>query len=141
MRQRRPIDSPDMPIAPMIDCVFLMLVYFMTTSSLEQSEADLSCPFGQAGMAADPLNAIDEQRLVLTGEGAVLWNGSVFRLLGDPQGAGGLRARLEAFRMTCAEAGSEPSLRVLPEQDAPHQALVTLLDAVHLSGIESVHFP
>ncbi|MGC9451390.1 MAG: ExbD/TolR family protein [Oceanipulchritudo sp.] len=141
MRRRRPMDTPEMPIAPMIDCVFLMLVYFMTTSSLEKSEADLPCPFGQAGAAADPLAAVDEQRLSIDGEGRVLWNGSVFDLCGDPAAAGALRGRLEAFRGTCSEAGSDPSLQVVPERAAPHQSLVTLLDAANLAGIEAIHFP
>jgi biopolymer transport protein ExbD len=135
------MDSPEIPIAPMIDCVFLMLVYFMTTSSLEKSEADLACPSGQAGMAADPLEAVDEQRLQVSSNGAVLWNGSRFELLGSADGGASLRVRLEAFRRTCGQSGSEPSLRVEPEPEAPHQALVTLLDAVTLAGIESIHFP
>jgi biopolymer transport protein ExbD len=125
----------------MIDCVFLMLVYFMTTSSLEKSEADLPCPFAQAGALSDPLAAVDEQRLSLDGEGRVLWNGSVFDLQGDAAAPSGLRDRLERFRETCLAARSDPSLRIEPAAAAPHQALVTLLDAVHLAGIETVHFP
>lgn len=141
MRKRIPMDLPEMPIAPMIDCVFLMLVYFMTTSSLERSEADLPFPAGRAGMAADPLPAVDEQRLRLSAKGEVLWNGSRFPLLDDPASATALRDRLGAFRETCAKAGSEPSLRLEPRDDAPHQAVVTLLDAVTRSGIETVSFP
>jgi len=138
MRRRRTTDSPEIPIAPMIDCVFLMLVYFMTTSSLQKSEADLACPAGQAGVLSDPLPAVDEQQLALTAAGAVLWNGSSFEL---PSAHAALLARLQAFRATCLAAGSDPSLRVTPEARAPHQALVTLLDAITASGIEAVHFP
>ena len=141
MRKRRPFDTPEIPIAPMIDCVFLMLVYFMTTSSLEKSEADLPCPFAQAGGAADPLAAVDEQRLALDGQGRVLWNGSVFELATDPSATVSLQHRLIGFRDTSASAGSEPSLRLEPAAMAPHQALVTLLDAVNVAGIETVHFP
>lgn len=141
MRKRRSLDSPEIPIAPMIDCVFLMLVYFMTTSSLEKSEADLDCPAGQAGIAADPLPSVDEQQLALSGTGVVSWNGSAFSLLDGPAALAGLQQRLEAFELTCRDAGSEPSLRLDPDPDAPHQALVFLLDAVTLAGIEKVHFP
>lgn len=141
MRQRPPMDQPDIPIAPMIDCVFLMLVYFMTTSSLQKSEADLSCPVGKAGMAADPLPAVDEQSLALAGDGAVLWNGSRFEMLGPGGGRETLAQRLEAFRLTCEAAGSQASLRLSPEEEAPHQALVSFLDAVNRSGIETLHLP
>lgn len=141
IRRRQPMDSPEIPIAPMIDCVFLMLVYFMTTSSLEKSEADLECPLGQAGIATDPLEAVDEQQLTITPTGFVEWNGSSFSLLDSPDGRVALRQRLEAFKLTCAQSGSEPSVRVMPAEEAPHQAIVSLLDAVSLSGIESIHFP
>jgi biopolymer transport protein ExbD len=141
MKRRRQLDSPEIPIAPMIDCVFLMLVYFMTTSSLERSEADLPCPVNQPGLAADPLSAVDEQTVALTGEGAVLWNGSRFDILAGEDETASFKARLDAFQKTCRMAGSEPSLRLEPADSAPHQSLVTLLDAVTESGIETIHFP
>lgn len=140
MRRRRDPDSPEIQIAPMIDCVFLMLVYFMTTSSLERSEADLACPAGQAGMVADPLPAVDEQSLSLR-EGSLLeWNGSQFDLSAG-EGRMQLIERLLAFKGTCQQAGSEPSLRLLPEKNANHQSLVSLLDAISAAGIEQIHLP
>lgn len=140
MRRRKSSpDTPEIQIAPMIDCVFLMLVYFMTTSSLEKSEADLAFPAGRAGAAADPLPAVDEQQLEVDAAGAVSWNGSSFPLLAG--GSAGLLERLHAFRGTCAAAGSTPSLRLVPDPEAPHQAVVTLLDLISDSGIETVHFP
>ncbi|NDV62253.1 biopolymer transporter ExbD [Puniceicoccales bacterium CK1056] len=141
MRQRRPMDAPEIPIAPMIDCVFLMLVYFMTTSSLEKSEADLPCPVGSAGMALDPLESIDEQQMTISPSGTVLWNGSSFDLLGSSTGYRSLCDRLKTFLNTCRLSGSEPSLRIQPHDDAPYQAVVTFLDAATLAGIEAIHFP
>lgn len=140
MPRRRSIDSPDIQIAPMIDCVFLMLVYFMTTSSLERSEADLACPVGGAGVSSDPLPAVDEQRLAITGDGSVGWNGSVFQL-NDHKGVAQLITRLLAFKSTCVKAKSEPSLMLIPEPDTSHQAIVTLLDGIAEAGIETIHFP
>ena len=140
MRQRRPMDSPEIPIAPMIDCVFLMLVYFMTTSSLERSEADLEAPFSAAGMSADPLQAVDEQELVLTHDNAVLWNGSRFPKSGPGFGEGALSARLKAFKESCALAGTEAMIRIAPEPEAVHQALVSLLDTLRASGLERIYF-
>ena len=140
MQRRRKIDPPEMQIAPMIDCVFLMLVYFMTTSSLEKSEADLVFPAGQAGAISDPLHSVDEQQLTLSDSGVLEWNGSSFSLLENPY-SNGLLDRLAAFRKTCMTAGSEPSLRLLPNDKTPHQAIVSLLDTINESGIEIIHFP
>ena len=45
-----------MPIAPMIDVVFLLLIYFMVSATLQRQEADIS--FGLPGTVeqADPLD-------------------------------------------------------------------------------------
>jgi len=139
-RRSHSLDTPEIPIAPMIDCVFLMLVYFMTTSSLERSEADLAFPASQPGLAADPLAAVDEQQLGLDAAGILHWNGSSFELLGGG-GISALRDRLERFRETCRQAGSQPSLQLVPVDRTPHQAIVCALDAITLAGIEAVHFP
>ena len=140
MPRQRKIDTPEMPIAPMIDCVFLMLVYFMTTSSLEKSEADLTFPAGSAGSVSDPLKAIDEQQLRVGKNGNVLWNGSSFSMIVRHDEAK-LVDRLRAFKASCVASGSEPSLCLIPEAETPHQAIVTLLDAITGAGIEIIHFP
>jgi biopolymer transport protein ExbD len=141
VKRRASIDTPEIQIAPMIDCVFLMLVYFMTTSSLEKSEADLVFPAGQAGIVSDPLHSVDEQLLEINQQGEVEWNGSLFPLLENNSNTSSLVDRLRAFRDTCITAGSEPSLRLLPMDTTPHQAIVTLLDSISESGIEMIHFP
>ena len=140
MGRKRSIDAPEIQIAPMIDCVFLMLVYFMTTSSLEKSEADLPCPAGGAGVSSDPLPAVDEQVLSIDGDGIVNWNGSRFDL-NDHEHVNNLIARLDAFKSTCLKAKTEPSLMLVPDKASTHQAIVTLLDSVTVSGIETIHFP
>ena len=40
--KKKPEDKPDIPIAHLIDAVFLLLINFMVTSSLEKQEADIS---------------------------------------------------------------------------------------------------
>lgn len=140
MPRSRKADTPEMQIAPMIDCVFLMLIYFMTTSSLDKTEADLPCPVGGVAIATDPLPAVDEQSLAVHVDGAVNWNGSVFYLTTE-EGRQNLLSRLLAFKETCSRAGSEPSLRVLPEDAVTHQVLVRLIDEITKSGIAQLHFP
>ena len=140
MRRRQKADSPEMQIAPMIDCVFLMLIYFMTTSSLDKSEADLAGPVGGTSISSDPLPAVDEQSLYIGAGGSVNWNGSVFQL-DTEEGRGSLQDRLSAFNETCLRANSSPSLRIHPDDAVPHQLLVWLIDGITGSGIEQMHFP
>jgi biopolymer transport protein ExbD len=143
MRRKTPPDRPEMPIAPMIDCVFLMLVYFMTTSSLDKSEAELPFPFTAAAPASTMETAIDEQRIRLTGEAQALWNGAAFRLTGTAasEDLQRLARQLQAFRGATELAGREAAVRLLPEAQCPHQALVRMLDALDKAGIERVKVP
>jgi len=137
-RSKRGDDRPEIPIAPMIDCVFLMLVYFMTTSSLEKSEADLELPYALPGASGgDPLPAVDEQVLVVDAGQRLQWNGSLFPLEGSriPHAA---LDRLERFRVTCEAAGTEASLIIRPHAEATCQSLVTLLDGVSAARIDRV---
>lgn len=139
MRRRRAVTTPEIPIAPMIDCVFLMLVYFMTTSSLEKSEAEMVYPAGGGGaVVTDPLPSVDEQVLFLDGGGRVLWNGSTFGILGGAAERGRLGERLGGFAAASTAAGSEATVNIRPEGEAPHQALVHVLDLVTGAGIEQV---
>lgn len=143
MRRKTPPDRPDMPIAPMIDCVFLMLVYFMTTSSLDKSEAELPFPFAAAVPAPVRETAVDEQRIRLTGDARALWNGSAFRLSGTAANMDlqRLARQLQAFRGATELAGREAAVRLLPQAQCPHQALVRMLDALDQAGIERVNVP
>lgn len=139
MRRRRGVVKPEIPIAPMIDCVFLMLVYFMTTSSLEKSEAEMVCPAGGGeAVVADPLQSVDEQVLLLDAGGRVRWNGSTFGLLRGAAERGRLGERLGGLAATSLAAGSEARVNIRPDAEAPHQALVHLLDLVTEAEIEQV---
>lgn len=140
MRKRSPHPRPEMPIAPMIDCVFLMLVYFMTTSSLERSETEQVLPVQQGRATADPLPAVDEQRLRI-GPGWVDWNGARFSLSGPAREWIRLAGRLTAFREATERAGARPSIELLPEPETTQQDLVTVLDAVQRAGIEALRLP
>lgn len=140
MRKRAAQPRPEIPIAPMIDCVFLMLVYFMTTSSLERSETEQTLPIQGSGRAADPLPAVDEQQLSLE-RGAIEWNGSRFGIAPGTEEWAQLISRLRDFKATCGHAGTDPTVAIVPASDATHQDLVTLLDAVRRSGIETLKLP
>lgn len=138
LRKKRVLDVPDIPIAPMIDCVFLMLVYFMTTSSLERSEADLLCPVGGGAAMSDAMPAVDEQIIQLTASGLAIWNGAAIDVRADPAQRAQLAHRLQLFGQTATQAGSEPRLLLQPDPQAPHAAFIRLLDVATASGITSI---
>ena len=59
--RKRSVDKVGVPIAPMIDVVFLLLIYFMVSSTLERQEADLSFQLPGTVEQETPLDLPDEQ--------------------------------------------------------------------------------
>jgi biopolymer transport protein ExbD len=59
-RQRPPLDEAEMDITPMIDCTFLLLIFFLVTSHL-RSQTPLPLPVAQHGRVV-----AEEDCIVLT---------------------------------------------------------------------------
>ena len=63
--RKKPQDKPEIPIAPLIDAVFLLLIYFMVTSSLEKQEADISFELPGTVEQEEPLEPVSYTHLTL----------------------------------------------------------------------------
>jgi len=134
-KSRHPDEKPEMPIAPMIDCVFLMLVYFMVTSSLERTEADLAYQLPGGARAAagaeigppvvvrlgqDNWPRVEGRRLA--GEGQLYWID--------------LDRFLRHLKESNASFGEPLSLRLQPDEATSHAAVLRALEVVAEVGVE-----
>ena len=72
--KQRADEAGGVPIAPMIDVVFLLLIYFMVSSTLEQQEADLSFQLPGTVEQTEPLDLPDEQIIEIRPDGQVVVN-------------------------------------------------------------------
>ena len=128
-----------MPIAPMIDCVFLMLIYFMVTSSLEKQEADIAFELPGVVEQSDPLELPDEQIIELDPAGQVIVN--EFRY-DRPEAArfSELAAMLSRFREACEANQVECIVTIAPADATPHQMIIKVMDAVNFAQISHANF-
>ena len=72
--RKKPQDKPEIPIAPLIDAVFLLLIYFMVTSSLEKQEADISFELPGTVEQEEPIELPDEQIIEIREDGQIVVN-------------------------------------------------------------------
>ncbi len=140
MKLRIPaMEDPELNVAPLIDMVFLLLMYFMVTASLVRSEADLGIRL--PGMLAQPqtVDMPDEQMIEVRETGRVVLNGREYDAPGE-QELPELVQLLVRYRLASAAAGNEALITIWADDDARHQRVIDVMNACAQAGIENVTF-
>jgi biopolymer transport protein ExbD len=132
-------DKPQIAIAPLIDAVFLLLIYFMVTSSLERQEADLSFQLPGTVEQDEPMDLPDEQIIEIRADGQVVVNEFPY----DAPGAVRLRelqAMLTRFREASEANRTIAQVTIAPDAQARHETIIRVMDAISAAGISGVNF-
>ncbi|MFA6172118.1 MAG: biopolymer transporter ExbD [Kiritimatiellales bacterium] len=126
-------------IAPLIDCVFLLLIYFMVSSSLRRSEADLGLSLPGQVKQAESISMPDEQVIEVRADGVIVLN--------DQQYANQSKDDLELLEQTLVryrEASSlldaPPLITIAADKNSVHGRVVDVLNACAGAGIKNVTF-
>lgn len=124
-------------MGPMIDMVFLLLVFFMVSAKPVTPESDI--PMGLPGQVAqeEAVDIPDEARVVILEGGQVVLNEQQLDSPGDTR-LPELRGVLVRFQQAADNAGSEALVTVAPEDTVPHQRLIDVLNAIAEAGITGV---
>jgi biopolymer transport protein ExbD len=132
-------EKPQMQIAPMIDCVFLLLIYFMVSSTLDKQEADLSFQLPGVVEQTESLDMPDEQIIEIRADGQVIVNEFPY----DTPGARRfteLANMLRRFKQASESNKVEAVVTIAPDEAVQHQTIVRVMDAVGAAGIKAVNF-
>jgi len=144
-------EEPEMNISSLIDCVFLLLMYFLVATSLvSEKKLDINIP-GTESAQSKSKPKVDPGNISVRADGTVFWNkdlqvGEAF----DPT----LEPGTEAYRAQRNMESLVEQLKLLKEQaDAvdtapvvmlagsaktPHQRIVDVMGALAEAGIHSV---
>lgn len=137
--KKRSEEKIGVPIAPMIDVVFLLLIYFMVSSTLERQEADLSFQLPGTVEQESPLDLPDEQIIEIREGGQVIVNEYPYDSP-DALRLEELAAMLTRFREASDANKVEAIVTIAPAGSVPHRQIVKVMDACSLAGIEGVNF-
>ena len=123
---RTPREPVDINLAPLIDVVFILLLFFVVTTTFTR-ETQLKVDLPEAVSGTPPEAAVKAPLEIL-----VASDGS-FALNGKSLVTNDLAALMEALRV---ESAGDQSLPVMLSADAqaPHQAVVTATDAASKLG-------
>jgi biopolymer transport protein ExbD len=126
-------------MTPMIDCVFLLLIFFMVSSTFNRKEADISFALPGTAAQAEAVEIPDEQIIQITAAGNVFLNDLEYDAPSNsdmPE----LVKTLILFRQT-AEANKVPAMiTIAPEDTVKQQRVVDVLNACTDAKIANVTF-
>lgn len=117
-------DDTEIDMTPMLDIVFIMLIFFIvTTSFVKEAGVTVSTPQAQTSAQQENANIF----IAITAEEEV-W---IDRRPVDPRSVRAIVARLHADN-------PEGSVIIQSDQEAPTRMLVEVMDQVRLAGVEGI---
>ena len=136
---RRDVQTVEMQMGPMIDMVFLLLVFFMVTARPVKQESDVS--LGLPGTVAqdEAVDIPDEQRIIIQADGQVVLNELN---MDGPQSKDlpTLFATLKRYKEASIANKSEPLVVIDADDNCTHQRIVDVLNVCAKSEITGVTF-
>ena len=140
MKARRlRIAEDTVDLTPMIDIVFLLLIYFMVTTTIVKEEADLGVKL-PSSMATPPNTPLPEQHYIdVLIDGTVMLNGMPTDNPGDYT-LPNLTRTLMQLKLSSDRAGLKTLVIIQPDPEAYQQSVVNVINALKAVGISSISF-
>jgi biopolymer transport protein ExbD len=131
-------DKVELQIAPLIDVVFLLLIYFMVTASLVKKEADISFMLPARVDQSESIDLPIEVRIEIAPEGDVVVEGMVFK--SDDHDLNTLVQRLLEFREAAESSDSELIVNILPANEVLHGRIIDVMSACAAAEVKNTSF-
>jgi biopolymer transport protein ExbD len=123
-------DNVDLDITPLIDVVFLLLIFFMVSTTFEHnSEINITLPTSSKEMTEAKPNAVN---IGLDSQGVVYINDKAL-----------VNAQIETIKAALSEALvglDEPPIIISADADASHQSVVRVMDAARQLDLIRITF-
>lgn len=138
MKVNTVLESEDkVDITPMIDVVFLLLIYFMFLPL--QQEADIGIKLPSKTPPAENLELPSEHIVEIFPNGLILLNGAPMDSI-DDRNMERLSTTLTRLKLSSDRAGIDTVVKIQADPDSPHQRAIDVLNASALADIKKVSF-
>lgn len=118
-------------IAPMLDILFVLLLFFMVSAGLQKHEAAIKTPLPGLG-GPGPLVRVD---IEITSDGQVICNG----VATDTPAGHQLPETMARLKAAVADAPNRPII-ISPASDTRHQRVIDVLNACVATHVKNVAF-
>ena len=120
-------EKPQVQLTSMMDCIFLMLIFFLVSSQLKKIEKEVPLELPVADVAQDVKAAPDLVTVSVDAKGDLYVNSK-------PVGPAGLRAALQ----DAARENPDRRIRIDGDVFAPFRSIVQVLEASRHEGLTVV---
>ncbi len=130
MKLRQQREPPaDINLTPLIDVVFLLLIFFMVSTTFERN-AELIVELPEASAEASPVT-VETIDVVIDAKGRFYVNERQL-----------VNTQLETVRRALVKAadGEDPPVTLTADANTPHQAVMTVMDAARQAGLARLSF-
>ena len=126
-------------IAPMIDVVFVIMLFFMVMAGAVQVEHELNLKLPGNIPPGTPVTAIEETQIRVLDNGQILLNEDP---IGEPEDVKltNLAVTMVKLAESSKVAGSEIVVTIMADETAPYQRVINVLNALSISKIKNVTF-
>ena len=128
----------ELQIAPLIDVVFLLLIYFMVTASLIKKEGDISFVLPANIPQEEVVNVPVEVLIEIAGDGTVEVEG--MRFAGSDRELSDLVLQMQGLKQIAQSQKSLFSVNLLPDSEALHYRVIDVMDACAAAGVKNLTF-
>lgn len=117
-------DDIGLDMAPLIDCVFLLLIFFLVSTTMKKPEREIPVDLPEPALSAVDVSSVQVQTLSVDAEGRFFWGE-------EPVGQRELQGRIREF----AALDPEARLRIRVDRNASSRYLVQVLDLCAYEGL------
>lgn len=135
-------EDPHLDIAPLIDVSFLLLIYFLVTSTMQPKEGDLDITFPATQTDQVDVPPVDPLSIHLREDGVILAGvgGAEEELEADitSRRAPRLLEKLREYKSVADTSGSTPFVVVRADDGAKQQRFIDIVNALSIVKISNV---
>ncbi|MEQ8850348.1 MAG: biopolymer transporter ExbD [Phycisphaerales bacterium] len=119
-------ESPRIELTPIIDMVFLLLIFFLVATTFQQTERELSIALPDSEAAGPITMQLREIVINVTNEGAIIVGG---RTVGIED--------LRAIVTDAVKANAEQKVSIRGDKDVPYGTVARVLDVCKAAGVDA----
>ncbi len=116
-------------LAPMLDILFLLLVFFVTTSTFQKAERQVDVELPKAESSETPEASQEPLVINVKADGGIVMAGQEYNLSGFREALGALLKEFPQERVV-----------IRGDQKASHGRVISVMDAARAEGVRKIYF-